>query len=154
MNGTNKDDFSDYRPGLIAANENAIRSPLSESGINKREVRELAKQFGIPFWDKPASPCLSSRIPYGNQVTAFKLNQIEKTENYLNSLGFINVRARHYGNDCKIEVPLDKLQQLKAKFDSIEQKVFSFGFTSCTIDEEGLISGKLNNVLNLNDAKS
>jgi len=151
LNGTNKDDFSDYRPGMKAADENEIRSPLADLSIGKSEIRELAKQFGIPFWDKPASPCLSSRIPYGSQVTAFKLNQIEKTEDYLNSLGFKNVRVRHYDKVCKIEVPLDELNLLKDQFSEIESKIINIGFKSCVIDEEGLVSGKLNKVLNLNN---
>ncbi len=151
LNGTNKDDFSDYRPGMQAADENDIRSPLADLGIGKSEIRELAKQFGIPFWDKPASPCLSSRFPYGNSITENKLDQIEHAEDYLNELGFKNVRVRHYDKVCKIEVPVSELNLLKDHFGVIEKKIKSIGFTSCVIDEEGLVSGKLNKVLNLNN---
>lgn len=151
LNGTNKDDYSDYRPGLKAADENGIRSPLAELGIGKAEIRELARYFGIPFWNKPASPCLSSRIPYGNFVSEEKLKQIEKAEEYLNELGFDNVRVRHYNTFCKIEVPTNEIDSLKAYFSEIENKIKSLGFKSCLIDEEGLISGKLNKVLNINN---
>jgi len=149
LNGTNKDDNNDYRPGLKAADENDIRSPLVELGIGKAEIRELAKYFGIPFWDKPASPCLSSRIPYGSPVSKEKLKQIEKSEAYLNDLGFDNVRVRHYNTFCKIEVPKSDIGFLKAQFSEVENKIKSLGFKSCIIDAEGLISGKLNKTLNL-----
>ena len=149
LNGTNKDDFNDYRPGLKAADENGIRSPLAELSIGKDEIRELAKYFGIPFWNKPSSPCLSSRIPYGSLVSKEKLKQIEKVEAYLNDLGFDNVRVRHYDIFCKSEVPTSEVNTLKAHFMEIEKKIKSLGFKYCLIDEEGLISGKLNKALNL-----
>jgi len=151
LNGTNKDDFGDYRPGMQAADENGVRSPLADLGIGKSEIRELAKHFGIPFWDKPASPCLSSRIPYGNTITTHKLEQIEKAEGYLNDLGFKNVRVRHYDDVCKIEVPIDELDLLKSRFFKIENKMIDLGFKSCMMDEEGFVSGKLNQVLNLSN---
>ncbi|RLD66050.1 MAG: ATP-dependent sacrificial sulfur transferase LarE, partial [Bacteroidetes bacterium] len=87
LNGTNKDDLGDYRPGLKAANENMIKSPLAELGITKQDIREIAKYVGISIWDKPSSPCLSSRIPYNKPITAVKLAQIEKTEAILNDFG-------------------------------------------------------------------
>ncbi len=154
LNGTNKDDFSDYRPGMQAADENGVRSPLADLGIGKTEIRQLAKHFGIPFWDKPASPCLSSRIPYGDSITVNKLEQIEKAEGYLNELGFRNVRVRHFGNACKIEVPVSEIDLLEGYFTEIENKMKDLGFDSCILDEEGLVSGKLNAVLNLNHGKS
>ena len=154
LNGTNKDDLGDYRPGLEAATENSIRSPLSELGINKAEVRKLAKHFGIPFWDKPASPCLSSRIPYGDSVSANKLRQIEKAEGILNSFGFYNVRVRHYGKTCKIEVLLSKLNFLKDLSSEIIPLIKEVGFEQCIIEEDGFVSGKLNHVLNLPNAQS
>ena len=154
LNGTNKDDFTDYRPGMLAANENEIRSPLAELGIGKTEIRDLAKYFGIPFWDKPASPCLSSRIPYGNEVSAKKLMQIEKAEQILNDFGFDNVRVRHFESTCKIEVPLSQLGLLKEYSLSIFPKLKEIGFMHCIIEEDGLVSGKLNHVLNLNNDES
>ena len=149
LNGTNKDDFSDYRPGLKAADENSVKSPLAELGIGKSEIRTLAKHFGIPFFNKPASPCLSSRIPYGNVVSEKKLKQIEKAEAYLNNLGFDKVRVRHYNTFCKIEVPLSQIYALKEHFREVEKRIKKIGFEYCLIDDEGLISGKLNNVLNI-----
>jgi len=151
LNGTNKDDFTDYRPGMQAATENKIRSPLAELGIGKTEIRDLAKYFGIPFWNKPASPCLSSRIPYGKEVTENKLRQIEKAENILNDFGFNNVRVRHFESSCKIEVPLSQLDLLKEYSANIFPMLKEIGFKECIIDEDGLVSGKLNKVLNLNN---
>jgi uncharacterized protein len=147
LNGTNKDDFSDYRPGMKAADENGVKSPLADLGLGKMEIRELAKHFGIPFWNKPASPCLSSRIPYGNRVTASKLEQIEKAEGVLNDFGFNDVRARHYGKSCIIEVPLPELDELKIHSAEIFPKIENIGFKTCIIEEDGLISGKLNQAL-------
>jgi uncharacterized protein len=151
LNGTNKDDFTDYRPGLQAANENGIRSPLAELELGKKEIRELAKYFGIPFWNKPASPCLSSRIPYGNEVTENKLRQIENAEDILNKFGFHNVRVRHFESACKIEVPLSELDLLKDYSETIFPRLKEIGFKECIIEEDGLVSGKLNRVLNLNN---
>ena len=151
LNGTNKDDFTDYRPGLQAANENEIRSPLAELDIGKTEIRDLAKYFGIPFWNKPASPCLSSRIPYGKEVSAEKLVQIERAEQVLNDFGFDNVRVRHFENTCKIEVPLSQHDLLKEYTVRIFPKLKEIGFGRCIIEEDGLVSGKLNHVLNLNN---
>lgn len=154
LNGTNKDDLDDYRPGLIAANEHEVRSPLAELELTKSDIRKLAQYFEIPFWNKPASPCLSSRIPYGNKVSVEKLWQIEKAENILNKFGFNDVRVRHYNNTCKIEVPWSQVNLLKEYTDEIFQLIKKLGFDTCTVDEEGLISGKLNNVLNLNNGQS
>jgi uncharacterized protein len=154
LNGTNKDDFTDYRPGLQAANENGIRSPLAELGINKTEIRDLAKYFGIPFWNKPASPCLSSRIPYGKEVNAKKLQQIEKAEQILNDYGFYNVRVRHFENTCKIEVPLSEIDLLKKYSKVIFPRLIETGFKDCIIEEDGLVSGRLNRVLNLSNDES
>lgn len=154
LNGTNKDDLSDYRPGLVAANEHDVRSPLAELGLTKADIRKLAKYFEIPFWNKPASPCLSSRIPYGSKVSAEKLRQIEKAEGVLNDFGFKDVRVRHYENTCKIEVPLKQMDLLKEYSDEIFTLINKIGFDTCSIDEEGLVSGKLNNVLKLNNVQS
>lgn len=149
LNGTNKDDFSDYRPGLQAADENKIKSPLAELDITKKQIREIAKEFGISIWDKPSSPCLSSRIPYGSIITSKKLTQVEKAEEVLNKMGYINVRVRHYGETCRIEVPLNQITNLKKDFAQIRIQINKLGFNECFIDEEGLISGKLNRQLNI-----
>jgi uncharacterized protein len=148
LNGTNADDHSDYRPGLKAAADYNVHSPMSECGITKDELRQIAKYYGLLNWDKPASPCLSSRIPYNNKITRQKLEQIEKAEDILNSYGFIDVRVRHYGTLAKVEVRKEDLARLLSLQQEIRSKILGLGFEKCEIDSEGLVSGKLNRVLN------
>ena len=150
LNGTNRDDFGDYRPGIQAANNHEVRSPLADCGLNKQDVREMAKYFGLPNWDKPASPCLSSRIPYGQTVTNDKLRRIEAAEVILNKLGFSEVRVRHFEQTARIEVPANKIADLQKIYPSISESFKLLGFQSCTIDQEGLVSGKLNRALKQN----
>lgn len=147
LNGTNTDDLGDYRPGLQAAKNFEIKSPLVDCAINKETVRALAAHFGLPNWNKPASPCLSSRVPYGQQITLSKLQQIEAAEEILHQYGFRDVRVRHFGKEAKIEVPVQELLLLKANFTAISQKICGLGFEHCSMDEEGLVSGKLNRAL-------
>lgn len=147
LNGTNKDDHGDYRPGLQAASNHGIHSPLSDCGIGKAEVRLLAKRFGLPVWDKPASPCLSSRIPYGQEVTSDKLQQIEQAESFLNELGFEEVRVRHFGSEARIEVPASVVERLLPFKEQIKGRFSELGFKTATIDTEGLVSGKLNRAI-------
>jgi len=147
LNGTNSDDLGDYRPGLEAAKNHLIRSPLAELDINKKEVYEIAKFLNLETAAKPASPCLSSRLPYGSKVTNTKLRQIEKAENILNDIGFKNVRVRHYGEKASIEVPYEQIAALKSKFSSVSHLFQEIGFLKTEIDNEGLVSGKLNRVL-------
>lgn len=147
LNGTNHDDFSDYRPGLQAASEHQIRSPLADCGLTKKDVRALGRHFGLPNWNKPASPCLSSRVPYGDFITPRKLQQIEEAESILNTLGFTDVRVRHYGDEAKIEVPAGEIERLDLFREKISEAFAAIGFIRCKIDREGLVSGKLNRVL-------
>ena len=147
LNGTNTDDFGDYRPGLEAARNFKILSPLADCGVNKQAVRDLASHFSLPNWNKPASPCLSSRIPYGNLITTEKLQQVEAAEGILNEYGFEDVRVRHYNEEARIEVPGKELGLLREHFSVIEAAILKLGFRSCVIDDEGLVSGKLNRVL-------
>lgn len=147
LNGTNFDDFGDYRPGLKAASKFNIGSPMADCKVTKEELRQLARHFQLPNWDKPASPCLSSRIPYNQVVTQKKLQQIEEAENILNEMGFSNVRVRHYDTYGKIEVPGNELEQLNLLKDQIAEKFSSLGFEDCVIDTEGLVSGKLNRAI-------
>ncbi len=149
LNGTNTDDLGDYRPGLIAATENQIHSPLVECSIDKQTVRELARHFGLPNWEKPASPCLSSRVPYGDRITLEKLSQIEKAEAILNRFGFGDVRVRHFGKLAKIEVPGYQISELNVRIEEISKKILELGFDEIIVDEEGLVSGKLNRALNI-----
>lgn len=146
-NGQNTDDLGDYRPGIQAAREHAVEAPLSACGIDKEGVRTLAAHFGLECWDKPASPCLSSRVPYGQEVTVEKLRQIEKAEALLNESGFPVCRVRHFGDTAQVEVPpaqMDALRQLEA---ALVPRIREIGFAEMRIDPEGFVSGKLNRAL-------
>ncbi len=147
LNGQNFDDLSDYRPGTKAAQEFRVLKPLAECKFTKEDIRALARYFDLTTWDKPASPCLSSRIPYGQEVTVEKLRQIEDAENMLNSLGFQDVRVRHFGEKAKIEVPSGQVEALKKHEKSITNYIREIGFKECEIDDEGLVSGKLNRAI-------
>lgn len=147
LSGTNYDDLGDYRPGIEAAKKYEVCSPMVDCEISKQEIREIAKYFELPNWDKPASPCLSSRIPYNQPVTKDKLQQVEAAEDILNSYGFNDVRVRHYGSYGKIEVKEKDKAKLHLIKDEVVEKIKSVGFERCEIDEEGLVSGKLNRVI-------
>lgn len=147
LNGSNLDDLGDYRPGLQAANEHRVSSPLVDCGVDKATVRAISKYLGIKHWDKPASPCLSSRVPYGQTINTKMLEDIEAAESILNKYGFEDVRVRHYSDEAKIEVPSYELEKLKIQFSNISEEIQNIGFKKCTIDQEGLVSGKLNRVL-------
>ncbi|MEP2279899.1 ATP-dependent sacrificial sulfur transferase LarE [Maribacter sp.] len=148
LNGTNQDDLGDYRPGLQAAKNHAIRSPLAELQITKKEVIEMAEVLGLETAHKPPSPCLSSRIPYGTDVNNERLKQIEHAEYHLNKFDFFDVRVRHLGVEASIEVPENEIERLSSHFDEISKGLKDLGFLKVTIDEEGFVSGKLNRVLN------
>jgi uncharacterized protein len=150
LNGTNFDDLKDYRPGLKAASDHKIFSPLAECGITKDELRAIARYYDLINWDKPASPCLSSRIPYDSPITREKLQQVESAENILNMHGFEDVRVRHYGELARIEVKQHELDRLDKIRDKVIPKILALGFKKCEIDTEGLVSGKLNRVLSEN----
>ena len=143
LSGTNFDDLGDYRPGIEAAKKYEVLSPMVDCKISKQEIREIANFYKLSNWDKPASPCLSSRIPYNQSVTLQKLQQIEAAEEVLNAYGFEDVRMRHYGTYGKIEVKDFDLKRLTLVKDEIIEKMKNIGFDRCEIDEEGLVSGKL-----------
>ena len=147
LNGTNIEDIQDYRPGLQAAQEHAVKSPLVDCSVDKSLVRALAKSFNLKVWNKPASPCLSSRLPYGERVEEKKLNQIEAGENFLQQLGFSVNRIRYFNNKAKIEVPQNQIEKLKKKWQKIEEKLLSLGFEQVIIDLQGFSSGKLNRLI-------
>jgi len=147
LSGTNNDDLGDYRPGIDAAKKNQVLSPLVDCKISKEEIREIARHFNLPNWNKPASPCLSSRIPYNQAVTLEKLQQIEAAEDILNNLGFEDVRVRHYGTFGKVEVKRADIEKLKSIKDLVISQIKAVGFERVEIDEEGLVSGKMNRVL-------
>ena len=146
-NGANTDDQGDYRPGMTAAAEHSIRSPLVEAGLDKGQVRAAARWLGVPLWDKPAQPCLSSRIPYGTPVTVASLRRIEAAEDILRDLGLREVRARHHDNLCRIEVAAADLPAVFELRDEITARIKALGYLWVSLDLTGLRSGSLNDVL-------
>ena len=147
LNGTNTDDYTDYRPGMKAADKYDVFSPLALGKVTKEEIREISKYFGLPNWNKPASPCLSSRIPYTHPITKKKLVEVERAENLLNDFGFNDVRVRHYGDHGRVEVPAEDVPRLMEMKEKVIMQIKEAGFQDVVIDEEGLVSGKLNRVL-------
>jgi pyridinium-3,5-biscarboxylic acid mononucleotide sulfurtransferase len=152
LNGANADDIGDYRPGMTAAAEHAVRSPLAECGITKAEVRQIAAEWNLPVWDKPASPCLSSRVAYGEEVTPERLAMIDAAEQFLRSRGLRVCRVRyHRGDLARIEVSPEELPRLCEE--TIRQDLSSefrrIGFKFVTIDLEGFRSGSLNQLLQI-----
>jgi uncharacterized protein len=141
--GVNLDDLADYRPGQRAASERGAVFPLVEAGLAKRDVRELSRRLGLRTWDKPAAACLASRVPHGTPVTLSVLNQVERAESALRSLGFRVVRVRHYGNSARIELGLDELRRAIEARESIVTAVRSAGYRHVTLDLEGFRSGNL-----------
>ncbi|MDF5712606.1 MAG: ATP-dependent sacrificial sulfur transferase LarE [Rhizonema sp. NSF051] len=149
VDGVNADDLRDYRPGIQAARERGARSPLSEVGVTKAEVRQLSQQLGLPWWDKPAQPCLSSRFPYGEEITVIKLQRVGRAEIYLRKLGLKNLRVRSIGDTARIELPPEQIKDFVLTTD-LKLVVSAFqeiGFTYVTLDLEGFRSGKLNQVV-------
>ncbi len=154
LSGTNYDDLGDYRPGIDAAKKNLVLSPMVDCQLTKEELREIARHFNLPNWNKPASPCLSSRIPYNQEVTILKLKQIEAAENILNSYGFEDVRVRHYGTYGKIEVRKEDMEKLLSVRENVIAEITAIGFERIEIDNEGLVSGKMNRVLSSFELKN
>jgi uncharacterized protein len=155
LNGANVDDASDYRPGMKAASEHSVRSPLAECGFTKADVRALAEYWGLPVWDKPATPCLSSRVAYGEEVTPERLRMIDRAEQLLHEQGLRNVRVRyHRGDLARIEVPADEIAKLiaDATRTRLAEQMRQFGFKFVTIDLEGFRSGSLNSLVQLSTA--
>jgi uncharacterized protein len=154
VNGANADDLGDYRPGMVAAGEHRVASPLAECGITKDLVRQLAAAWGLPVWDKPASPCLSSRVAYGEQVTPERLAMIDAAERYLRrEWGLRVVRVRYHGGDlARIEVPAEAIGRLAARPEACARLVEHFrelGFRFVTLDLAGFRSGSLNELVPL-----
>lgn len=141
------DDMNEHRPGMRAAEEKGVRGPLQEAGLYKEEIRELSKALGLPTWDKPSFACLSSRIAYGERITAEKLTKVDKSEAFLKSLGIRQVRVRTHGDIARIEVePQDMLKTLN-HHDEITRKLTSFGYKYVSLDLAGYKSGSLNQML-------
>ncbi len=146
IDGVNFDDLGDFRPGIKAAQEAGVISPLALYEFSKKDVREISKSLGLPWWDKPAQPCLSSRFPYGYEITNTRLKMIEKAEEYIKQFGINDVRVRCQGNSARIEIPGDQIQKFIESYKRKELVNFFFkiGFKSASLDLEGLVSGKLN----------
>ncbi|MGF1570754.1 MAG: ATP-dependent sacrificial sulfur transferase LarE [Nodosilinea sp.] len=149
VDGVNADDLGDYRPGIQAAKERGARSPLAELGITKLEVRQIAQHLGLPWWDKPAQPCLSSRFPYGETITVEKLRRVGRAERYLRDLGLRDLRVRSAGDMARIEIPASAIKTFVACHDleALVNAFQTYGFTYVTLDLEGFRSGKLNQEL-------
>ena len=147
--GINTDDTSDFRPGHRAAAEHGVLAPLLDVGLSKVEIRELSRQVGLPTADIPASACLSSRLPYGTEVTIERLNQVEEGEARLRELGFLQVRLRHYGDEARIEVEPDQLDRAAQPemTEKIAAAIRPLGFREVVVDPKGYRMGSLNEAL-------
>ena len=146
IDGTIHDDLADHRPGRRAAGEHEVRSPLAELGFSKHDVRAVAESLGLASADKPASPCLASRIPYGTAITRENLSQVERAEALLRDMGFRELRVRHHGESARLEVPIAQLARLTepATRARVVEGLKALGFRWVTLDLEGLRSGNLN----------
>jgi uncharacterized protein len=147
--GANLDDADDHRPGARAARERGVVAPLAEAGLTKAVVRQLARAVGLDVWDKPAAPCLASRIPYFKEVSREKLRQVEEAEDVLHDLGFAECRVRHYGATALIEVPVAEHTRLteRATWSRVVDGIRAAGFTFVELERNGLRSGRLNDAL-------
>jgi pyridinium-3,5-biscarboxylic acid mononucleotide sulfurtransferase len=149
IDGVNADDLSDYRPGIQAAQERGARSPLAELSITKIEVRQLSRYLNLPWWEKPAQPCLSSRFPYGEEITLAKLQRVGRAEMYLRKLGYRNLRVRSSEETARIELPAENIQSfiLNTDLPALIVAFQELGFVYVTLDLEGYHSGKLNRAI-------
>lgn len=150
VNGANLDDLGDYRPGAQAGREHAVRSPLVECGLRKSDVRDLAAAWSLPVWDKPAAPCLASRVAYGLEVTTERLVRVDRAERFLRERGFRVVRVRYHADDlARIEIPVEDLPRLVAMplREQVAEYLATLGFKFVTLDVAGFRSGSLNTSL-------
>jgi len=144
LDGANLDDLGDHRPGLGAAAEHGVRHPLVEAELTKAEIRELSRKLGLPTWDRPASPCLSSRFPYGTQITLKGLNRVEQGEQFLHELGFRVARVRYHGEVARLEVEAREIPRLLEIRETVDRELKRIGFRFVTVDLKGFRSGSLN----------
>lgn len=147
--GSTVDDLTDYRPGRRAAGERAVRSPFVEAELSKVEIRELSRLYDLPTWDKPASPCLSSRIAYGIPVSIERLSRVERGEQILRSLGFRQFRVRYHEELVRLEIASEEMEQVlqRATVDFLAKEFRALGFRYVTLDLNGFRSGAMNEVL-------
>lgn len=151
VDGSNADDRSDYRPGRQAAREQGVRSPLDEAELTKDEIRQLSREAGLPTWDVPASACLSSRIPYGSEVTEDKLRQIEAAEEVVRALGFRVFRVRHHDTVARLEIAKEEMSRAlePAIAEHLNRELRALGYRHVTLDLQGYRLGSLNEALRL-----
>ncbi|UCC80860.1 MAG: ATP-dependent sacrificial sulfur transferase LarE [Candidatus Zixiibacteriota bacterium] len=150
LDGSNADDINDWRPGRKAGQQLKVISPLAEVGITKNDVREIAREIGLPNWEKPSLACLASRIPYGSEITGEKLYQVAEAERFLKSLGFTQLRVRHHGKMARLEFLKDEMGKLyeNGLSDKINSRLKALGFTYVTVDLQGYRSGSMNENIN------
>ena len=155
VDGLNLDDLHDYRPGMQAASEKRVRHPLVEAEISKADVRALSRSMGLPTWDRPASPCLSSRFPYGTEITPEGLRKVAAGEKLLHSMGFAVVRVRYHGEVARLELEQSQIARIfePAIRETIEREFKKIGFRFVAIDLKGFRSGSLNEGLIANESK-
>jgi uncharacterized protein len=156
VDGSTIDDLDDYRPGRQAARQHAVRSPLIEVGLNKNEVRELSRRATLPTWDKPASPCLSSRIAYGTPVTIERLSKVDRGEEILREFGFREFRVRHHDTLVRLEIAATEMDRVLQKevVDQLAERFRELGFKYVTLDLHGFRSGSMNEALPVNITRS
>jgi uncharacterized protein len=143
------DDLSDFRPGHRAASEAGVRAPLAEAGLGKEDIRALSRALGLPTWDRPASPCLSSRLPYGTEVTPEALRRVDRAEAGLRALGFRELRVRHLGDTARVEIAREEMVRLETPdvLEAAEAAVKAAGYSEVRVDPEGYRRGRLNEAL-------
>jgi uncharacterized protein len=149
LDGSNADDAGDYRPGMLAAREHGVRSPLMEAGLTKAEIREASRRRGLPTWDQPSAPCLASRLPYGLAVTVERLRQVEAAEDALRAHGFTQFRVRHHGDVARLEVAADEMPRAIDRAAAVRRELKALGFAAVVLDIEGYRQGALNEGLPL-----
>ena len=156
VDGSTCDDLDDYRPGRVAASEHRVRSPFIEAGMSKADVRLLSNNAGLPTWDQPASPCLSSRIAYGLPVTIARLTEVDRGEQILRDLGFREFRVRHHDNLVRLEIARAEMEQALnlTVVDELARRFRELGFKYVTFDLNGYRSGAMNEALERNVEKT
>lgn len=156
LDGSNADDVSDYRPGMKAASELRVISPLKDAGLTKDNIRELSKRLGLPTWNKPAFACLSSRFPYGNEITVEKLSMVERAEQFLLDIGFRQIRVRHHGDIARVEVNAEERNKFFSTemMDKVANELKNIGFKYVTLDLLGYRTGSMNEVLSEKEKNS
>ena len=147
VDGTNSDDQGDHRPGMRAARELGVRSPLMEAGFTKADIRAISRELGLPTWNKPSNACLASRVPYGTPITRERMQQIEQAERLLHNLGFTQVRVRAHAEVARIEVEAENLPVLLENRLPIVEELRRLGFSYVTVDLEGYRTGSMNETL-------